>query len=149
MITTEPMAEKSKTVVNNNSLDSEGNILEAKVNAYKNEAIKNLNFSVVIKPAIISFAALFISFFLDLSSVPILGNITAKIAKSLFPNWQANPEALVPYSFWWIPVVIYVLFFALALSLFNKLKIEVISFYFAHLSSYYLNPFYYSAKIQI
>src|ERR1035437_7893011 len=111
MITTEPMAEKSKTVVNNDSLDSEGNILEAKVNAYKNEAVKNLNFSVVIKPAIISFAALFISFFLDLSSVPILGNITAKIAKSLFPTWQANTEALAPYSFWWIPVIVYILFF--------------------------------------
>jgi hypothetical protein len=125
MITTEPTAEKSKTAVNNNSQDNEGNILEAKVNAYKKESVQNLNFSVVIKPAIISFAALFISFFLDLSSVPILGNITAKIAKSLFPTWQANTEALVPYSFWWIPVIVYILFFLLSYSAWLKLKKEV------------------------
>jgi len=123
MVTTEKTPEKATT---SNVTDSESNILEEKVEAYKKEAIKQIRFSVVIKPAFISLIALFISFFLDLANVPLLGNISAKIAKSLFPNWQANPEALVPYSFWWIPVVIYVLFFALALSLFNKLKIEVI-----------------------
>ena len=32
----------------------------------------------------------------------------------------------MPYSFWWIPVLIYILFFALSLSVFIKLKKEVI-----------------------
>ena len=125
MITTDQTVERTKTIVNGSPQDNEGNILEEKVNAYKKEAINQLNFKVVIKPAIISFVALLISFFLDLASVPLLGNITAKIAKSLFPNWQANTEALVPYSFWWIPVIIYLLFILLSYSAWLKLKKEV------------------------
>jgi hypothetical protein len=123
MITTEKIFEKT---ANSNAPDSESNILEEKVDAYKKEAIHQIRFSVVVKPALISFIALIISFFLDLANVPLLGNISAKLAKGLFPTWQANTEALVPYSFWWIPVVIYILFFALSLSAFIKLKKEVI-----------------------
>jgi hypothetical protein len=123
MITTEKTFDKT---TNSNLPDSESNILEEKVDAYKKEAIQQIRFSVIIKPAFISFIALILSFFLDLANVPILGNISAKMAKSLFPAWQANPEALVPYSFWWIPVLIYILFLALAFSVFNKLKKEVI-----------------------
>lgn len=123
MITTEKTIEKP---INNNIPDSESNILEEKVEAYKKEAISQIRFSVVIKPAFISFVALIFSFFLDLANVPLLGNISSKMAKGLFPTWQSNTEALVPYSFWWIPVVIYVLFFALSLSAFIKLKKEVI-----------------------
>ena len=125
MITSDQAVEKTKTVINGNSQDIEGNILEEKVNAYKRLAINQLKYSVIIKPAIISFVALFFSFFLDLSSVPLLGNITAKIAKSLFPTWQASTESLVPYSFWWIPVIVYLLFILLSYSAFLKLKKEV------------------------
>jgi hypothetical protein len=123
MITTERSNDQTTS---NNVPDSESNILDEKVEAYKKEAISQIRFSVVIKPAFISFIALIFSFFLDLANVPILGNISAKMAKSLFPTWQANTEALVPYSFWWIPVLIYILFFALSLSAFIKLKKEVI-----------------------
>jgi hypothetical protein len=123
MVTTEKTFDKTS---NSNIPDSESNILEEKVDAYKQDAIHKIRFSVVIKPAFISFIALVISFFLDLSNVPLLGNISAKIAKGLFPTWQANTDLLVPYSFWWIPVLIYALFFALSLSAFIKLKKEVI-----------------------
>jgi hypothetical protein len=123
MITTEKINDLSTS---SNVPDSESNILDEKVEVYKKEAISQIRFSVVIKPAFISFIALIFSFFLDLANVPILGNISAKIAKGLFPTWQANTEALVPYSFWWIPVLIYILFFALSLSAFIKLKKEVI-----------------------
>jgi hypothetical protein len=123
MITTEKTFDKTTS---SNIPDTESNILDEKVEAYKKEAINQIRFSVVIKPAFISFVALIFSFFLDLANVPLLGNISAKMAKSLFPAWQANTEALVPYSFWWIPVLIYILFFALSLSAFIKLKKEVI-----------------------
>jgi hypothetical protein len=123
MITTEKTFDKT---TNSNLPDSESNILEEKVDAYKKEAIQQIRFSVVIKPAFISFIALIFSFFLDLANVPILGNISAKMAKGLFPTWQANTEALVPYSFWWIPVLVYILLFALSMSAFIKLKKEVI-----------------------
>ena len=123
MMTTEKTFDKN---TNSNIPDSESNILEEKVDAYKEEAIHKIKFSVVIKPAFISFIALILSFFLDLSNVPLLGNISAKIAKGLFPTWRANTDFLVPYSFWWMPVLIYILFFALSLSAFIKLKKEVI-----------------------
>lgn len=126
MITSDQTAEKSKISINGNPQENEGNILEEKVNLYKKEALSQLRFSVIVKPAIISFVALIFSFFLDLSSVPLLGNITAKIAKSLFPTWQANTEALVPYSFWWIPVLVYLLFVFLSYSAWLKLKKEVV-----------------------
>jgi hypothetical protein len=123
MITTEKTFDKTTNI---NTPDLETNILEEKVDAYKKEAMQKIRFSVVIKPAFISFIALILSFFLDLSNVPLLGNISAKMAKGLFPTWQANNDILVPYSFWWIPVLIYVLFFALSLSAFIKLKKEVL-----------------------
>jgi hypothetical protein len=123
MISTEKTFDKTAA---SNVPDTESNILDEKVDAYKKKAIQQIRFAVVLKPAIISFIALILSFFLDLANVPILGNISAKMAKGLFPTWQANTDALVPYSFWWIPVVIYILFFALSMSVFIKLKKEVI-----------------------
>ena len=106
--------------------DVANNELELELEEYTRSAVRKIQFTVIIKPAVISFIALFISFFLDLSSVPILGNITIDIAKSLFPNWQPVQESLVPYSFWWLPVVTYALFIFLAFLAYSKLKLEII-----------------------
>lgn len=99
--------------------------LEDELDKYTRTAVEDIKFSLIIKPAIISFIALIISFFLDLSSVPILGDITVEIAKVLFPAWQPQ-QTISPYSFWWLPVVIYALFLFLAFLAYNKLKIEII-----------------------
>src|ERR1017187_3192459 len=61
MITTEKTLDKT---TNGNVPDSESNILEEKVDVYKKEAIQQIRFSVVIKPAFISFIALIISFWI-------------------------------------------------------------------------------------
>ena len=106
--------------------DVANNELELELEEYTRSAVRKIQFTVIIKPAVISFIALFISFFLDLSSVPILGNITIDIAKSLFPTWQPVQEYLVPYSFWWLPVVTYALFIFLAFLAYSKLKLEII-----------------------
>jgi hypothetical protein len=105
--------------------DTSKNSLEEKVDRYKETALNNIRFSVVIKPAIISFVALLFSFFLDLSTVPILGNITVKLAQILFPKWQPVTESFTPYSFWWLPVIVYLLYVMLAYAAFTKLKKEV------------------------
>ena len=63
---------------------SKVNKLDEMVNKFVNETISKLKFSLIIKPAIISFVALIISFFMDVSSIPILGNISVEIAKALF-----------------------------------------------------------------
>lgn len=111
--------------ISTTTVDNESNILEDKVTEYKREAIKEIKFSIIFKPAMISFVALIISFFLDLSNVPFLGNISQRIAKSLFPTWQGNTDAIMPYSFWWLPIIVYILFIFLGLSAYMKLKKEV------------------------
>jgi len=101
------------------------NSLEERVDRYKETALNNIKFSVIIKPSIISLVALLLSFFLDLSSVPFLGNVTVKLAQILFPKWQPITESITPYSFWWLPVIIYLFYILLAHAAFSKLKKEV------------------------
>lgn len=100
--------------------------LEEELERYTQTAVSNIKFTLILKPAIISAIALFISFFLDLSTVPILGNITIKIAQSLFPEWQPDANMISPYSFWWLPVVVYALFLFLSYLAYNKLRLEII-----------------------
>ncbi len=99
--------------------------LEEELERYSRTAVNDIKFTIIIKPAIISFIALIFSFFLDLSSVPILGNITVEIAKSLFPAWQPTGE-ISPYSFWWLPVAIYALFVFLSFLAYNNLKLQIV-----------------------
>ena len=102
------------------------NGLEDELDSYKVDALQRIKFSVIIKPAIISFIALVLSFFLDLSYVPILGNVSVELGKALFPAWQPAQQIVQPFSFWWMPIVIYALFVFLAFLAFNKLKLEVL-----------------------
>jgi hypothetical protein len=101
------------------------NGLEEEIYKYKENSLKTLKFSVILKPAIISFLALILSFFLDLAYVPLLGDVSVTLGQWLFPTWQPAAEDVIPYSFWWLPVVVYSLFVLLAYLAFNKLKAEV------------------------
>ncbi len=116
---------ESKTVIEKTTTKSGGTALENKVNYYKDAALKKINFSVILKPLIISFVALIISFFLDLSSVPIFGNVTVNIAKYLFPTWEPVEESFAPYSFWWLPFLVFIFFIFIAYLAYNKLKVEI------------------------
>lgn len=100
--------------------------LEEELERYTKSAVNGIRFTLIIKPAIISLVALVISFFLDLSSVPLLGDVTKDLAKSLFPSWNPGEGNIVPYSFWWLPVVTYALFVFLSYLAYNKLKLEII-----------------------
>ena len=102
------------------------NGLEEIVGDYVSKTTEKINFSLIIKPAIISFLALILSFFMDISSVPILGNISVNIAKSLFPGWQPAAESFAPYKFWWLPLIVYILFLFFAYLAYQKLKTEIV-----------------------
>ncbi|MBK7632237.1 MAG: hypothetical protein IPJ23_16330 [Ignavibacteriales bacterium] len=106
--------------------DVANNELELELEEYTKSAIRNIKFTIILKPAIISFLALFISFYLDLSEVPILGNITIDLAKSLFPSWQPATGDIVPFKFWWLPLVAYSFFVLISFFAYNKLKLEII-----------------------
>lgn len=119
---------KTKEMNSKNLLnpDVANNELELELEEYTRSAVRNIKFTVILKPAMISLVALFITFYLDLSEVPILGNITIDLAKSLFPSWQPVTGDIVPFRFWWLPLAVYSIFVLLAFLAYNKLKLEII-----------------------
>ena len=100
--------------------------LEEELDSYTRSAVTRIRFNTIIKPAIISFIALIISFFIDVASVPILGEVTYNLARSLFPGWQPPVDTFEPYSFWWLPIAVYALFIFISYLAYNKLKLEII-----------------------
>jgi len=100
--------------------------LEEELDSYTRSAVTRIRFNVVIKPAIISIIALIVSFFLDVSRVPLLGDITFDLARTLFPGWQPPTDTFEPYSFWWLPIAAYALFVFIAFLAYNRLKVEII-----------------------
>ena len=121
-----PIKPKDSVTKNLLNPDVANNELEMELEEYTKSAVRNIKFTVVIKPAIISFIALIISFYLDLSEVPILGNITIDLAKALFPTWQPATGDIEPFKFWWLPLIAYSIFVLLAFFAYNKLKLEII-----------------------
>jgi hypothetical protein len=100
--------------------------LEEELENYSKAATEKIKYTIIIKPALISFVALIISFFLDISYVPFLGNISVRIATELFPAWKPSEAMIAPYSFWWLPVFIYLFFLFLSYLAYSKLKVEII-----------------------
>ena len=100
--------------------------LEEELDSYTRAAVTRIRFNIVIKPAIISIIALIVSFFLDVSRVPLLGDITFDLARTLFPGWQPPTDTFEPYSFWWLPIAAYALFVFIAFLAYNRLKVEII-----------------------
>ncbi|HEY6626576.1 MAG TPA: hypothetical protein VIZ21_06450 [Ignavibacteriaceae bacterium] len=121
-----------KTILDNtgnalvNAPDRADDGLEEELDSYTRSAVSRIRFDTIIKPAIISLIALIISFFIDVASVPILGDVTYDLTRSLFPGWQPPVETFEPYSFWWLPVVVYGLFIFIAFMAYNRLKLEII-----------------------
>ncbi len=101
------------------------NGLETQVDYYAEQSLKKIKFSLMLKPAIFSAFAVILSLFLDISRVPILGNISIDIAKYLFPTWQPAEFAVEPYQFWWLPLIVYGFYVLLAYLSFKKLHTEV------------------------
>jgi len=100
--------------------------LEEELDSYTRSAVTRIRFNTILKPAIISLIALIFSFFIDVASVPILGEVTFDLARSLFPGWQPPVDAFEPYSFWWLPVAVYALFIFISFMAYNRLKLEII-----------------------
>ena len=100
--------------------------LEEELDSYTRAAVTRIRFNTIIKPAVISFIALILSFFIDVSSIPFFGEVTYDLARSLFPGWQAPVDTFEPYSFWWLPIAVYALFIFISYLAYNKLKLEII-----------------------
>ena len=99
--------------------------LDKSIDEYKKNAIAGIKVTVILKPMLYSFVALIVSFFLDVSRVPILGSISVDLAKKMYPNW--NPGNLTQaLALWWVPVVFYAVFIWYAYMAFRSLKKEIV-----------------------
>jgi hypothetical protein len=125
MLTTKTPYEKTgNRLIDSPDIIKDG--LEEELDSYTRSAVSKIRFNIVIKPALISLIALVVSFFLDISTVPFLGDITFDIAQSLFPTWERPVDTFTSVSFWWLPVVAYAIFVFIAYLAYSKLKIELI-----------------------
>jgi hypothetical protein len=124
MLKSKTTLERTGSILDEPELKQNG--LEEELDSYTRAAVNKIRFRGVIKPALISFFALIVSFFLDISTVPILGDVTFDLTRSLFPGWEPPVEAFEPYSFWWLPVFTYALFVFIAYLAYNRLRIEII-----------------------
>ena len=100
--------------------------LNSKIKEIKENSLKNISPIILIKPAIFSFIVLIGSLFIDLSSVPLLGNVTIGIAKQIYPNWEPLAQSVEPVQFWWLPLISYLFFITIAIKeyrgLFNQVR---------------------------
>ncbi|MGD8305540.1 MAG: hypothetical protein PVF17_02710 [Ignavibacteria bacterium] len=116
--------EHGTQLFNPNDVINDG--LEEELDSYTRSAVSKIRFALVVKPAMISFFALIVSFFLDVAEVPLLGNVAFDLARELFPGWVAPNGSFEPFTFWWLPVFAYALFTFIAFITYSKLKIEII-----------------------
>ena len=72
--------------------------LEEELDSYTRAAVSKIRFKLIIKPAVISFIALLVSFFIDVSAVPFFGNVTFDLAKSLFLSLRALESSRISYG---------------------------------------------------
>lgn len=122
--TKNPMESTGNKLLDSSDMIKNG--LEEELDSYTRSAVSKIRFNLVLRPALISLIALVVSFFLDISTVPVLGDITFDIAKSMFPNWTPPIDAYQVFSFWWMPIIVYAIFVFIAYMSFSKLKIEII-----------------------
>ncbi len=98
--------------------------LDKSIEEYKRNALTQIKPTVILKPMVYSLVALVVSFFLDVSQVPLLGTISVDLARRMFPHW--NPENLTQtLSLWWMPVAFYAVFVLYAYMAFRSLQREV------------------------
>lgn len=79
----------------------------------------------IITAAIPSLIFLIISIFIDVSSVPGLGNVAQNFANTLFPGTQLLNPGIEPIKFWWLPFIAYIVFILTAIASNNALSKEI------------------------
>ncbi|HEY5534683.1 MAG TPA: hypothetical protein VIL99_07110 [Ignavibacteria bacterium] len=83
--------------------------------------------SILLKAAFPSFLLLLLSFFVDVSSVPVLGKVAQNFASWIFPGTTWLNQNVEPIRFWWLPVILYIIFVLCAYLANRSLKKEVMT----------------------
>ena len=89
--------------------------LRCEIDKIKEKKLSEISPRILFKPAIFSIILLIGSLFIDLSEVPILGNVSTSIAKYLYPSWSPAANAVDPMRFWWLPIISYSFFVIIAI----------------------------------
>lgn len=116
---------ETRETINSNGINEDylkTNGIDAEINEFKKESLKQIRFRILSKHAVISVIALIVSLFIDVSNVPILGNISIIISQQLFPGWEPINQAISPISFWWMPFVVYLVFLLFAYKAYIELR---------------------------
>lgn len=109
------MSEITKSFGNNGSREfNSDKTLGTKIKEIKEKRLNEISPIILIKPAIFSFIVLIGTLFIDLSSVPLLGNVTIGLAQQLYPNWEPATASVEPVQFWWLPLISYLFFMLIA-----------------------------------
>ncbi len=116
------MRENNISDFNDNKNISTQSDIEEQVKQIKAAGLKKITPAIFIKPALISFFALIVTFFLDISKVPFLGEISINLAKSVYPEWNPANRAIEPLQFWWLPFAAYALFMLIAYKTYSDLR---------------------------
>jgi hypothetical protein len=91
------------------------------------DRINSDGFRIIVNSAIPSFIVLILSLFVDISYVPVLGQVAQNFAGWLFPGAELLNQGVEPMRFWWLPFVIYIVFIACALVANKALRNELLS----------------------
>jgi hypothetical protein len=83
--------------------------------------------SILLKAAFPSFLLLILSFFVDVSYVPVLGKVAQNFASWIFPGTTWLNQNVEPIRFWWLPVILYIIFVLCAYLANRSLKKEVMT----------------------
>lgn len=73
-----------------------------------------------------SLILLILSIFIDISAVPIFGEVAKNIASWIFPGVSLLNQGVVPIQFWWMPFLFYIIFVLNAYLCNSALKKEIL-----------------------
>lgn len=87
--------------------------------------IKDEGISGKFRPMIPSLITLIVSIFIDVSNVPFFGTVATNLANTIFPGSVIYNKGVEPLSFWWIPWLVYGIFFLCSELSYRKLLNEI------------------------
>jgi len=81
---------------------------------------------ITLRAMIPSLILLILSIFIDISAVPIFGEVAKNIASWIFPGVSLLNQGVVPIQFWWMPFLFYIIFVLNAYLCNSALKKEIL-----------------------
>lgn len=89
------------------------------------EKIDKESFKTIFKAGLPSLLLVFLSFFIGISDLPIIGNIFSALANYVSPGSVQEASQVNPVSLWWFPVLSYAIFIFCAMRANSSIRREI------------------------